>query len=1459
MFRDQDFHPINGDDTRPGGRDPSGRVVLAGGDAEEAGHLRRLLLDAARAIEAGNFDVAIRCADRAWRLAPSSVPVVLLYAQLLINRREFSGALSRLEDAFRLEPHPDTAVLIVDVHAQQGCWDEAVNWTTAALRRFAVVADGPLARCASRIAAAPESRSRGWIGLAPDLDLIGEARSDNADARCAVTSGDGALIDAFDVVRTGGRPHVFKSSLRPADDGAPTTLHATLGGARLLGSGLAWPPCFALDGRASAENGAIIGWVTCGWHPGHPLALIAEDERGSRVHIDTQPDEESPLRRRFSVDFAGSGLRGTRVSIAAVLPDGSNEDFPDSPLLFDAAVSRFTVRAHEQRVPSSRRMASFRKVVKASRVLKAPPVLARRNVTIVVPVFRGCDETLACLDALRAHASPDVEIIVVDDATPEPALRNALDRLVAAGSITLLRNETNCGFPATANRGLALRPYNDAVLVNADARVFAGWLERMREAAYSAPDVGTVTPLSNRGSVASFPSPDEMDVEIDQASALDQLVARVHSGQTVALPVGVGFCLYLRRDCLDEVGTFDVETFAKGYGEENDFCLRASSFGWRHLLAADVFVHHYGARSFGRRRDALMERNRRLLNLRHPGYDALIDAFVERDPVAPIRRSLNEARLVDLRERFVLLISLALPGGVERYVRERCVRLRRAGLQPLVLRPLDVERKRYELAGDDGLPIRLVYDMPDGRAHLRALLARVALRHVELHHFLGVDARMIQTVLDLGRPYDVYIHDHSWICPRLSLLGGNGRYCGEPLIAACERCIAANGSSLPEAISVAALRHRSARWLSAARRVIVPSDDTAQRLAKYFPTIRPLSRPWERGIVPARATPPRDGVIRIALIGAIGAQKGYQVLLECAADAAARALSLEFVVIGFSEDDERLFATGKVFVTGRYDETEVVDLLRRERPDAVFFPSLTPETWCFTLSHALRSGLPIVAFALGAIAERLRSSAFATLLAPESTAAEINQSLMTIAQVARAPAQSAKTGHTDFTQALRNHKKNGQAETAMMPNEVHDTANLPRGAFNTSAELLTLRQGLYLFSVRSANPARAALAEEKLTLPAVHVGLAPGVSSAGVEFIPWPRVNSCWLCEPGDMIVAKVAEGAVTVLMKSIRAAGEQPLAIDIERLDRSGANSGISHAPAPVAPPSVVPARAGYPLAPLLSAANGGLADGRQAALAPSQQPLAKVPPQPPAPGQGSGIPLEVRVHVRHTGDLSTTDGGWAGRPGDGLWIENFSIRPLDAVLMQMIEYKGLTINGAETAWVDGGLACGTRGMSVPLIAFAIRTKPNLGQAGYDCEYTGRFRSGAVVGPVLNGAPCRSPQSGDPLEGLKVRIVERNPTVAPLTTRQPILGPRFGRLRESAAAADPRDAGGTPIAPATAPAPVVAPTAEGTSAIFDSGPGARSARPAVSDASDAAPIVEVASAASRSALMKRILPFLAQ
>ncbi|MEJ1938122.1 glycosyltransferase, partial [Nostoc sp. NIES-2111] len=238
----------------------------------------------------------------------------------------------------------------------------------------------------------------------------------------------------------------------------------------------------------------------------------------------------------------------------------------------------------------------------------AGPALADRvGVTIVGPVYADAPATRDCLESLAADTVSQTRsrIVVVDDASPDAMIRALLDRLAAQGRITLLRNPHNVGFIRAVNRALRLVRMEDVVLLNADTSVPPGWLDRLRAAACTAPDIGTVTPLSNNGELVSLPVPFRSNPMPEPArlAEIDAAAARIGGG-LVDMPNGVGFCLYVRNDALRAVGSLDATRYERGYLEEVDFCLRVAAAGYRNVCATTVFVGHRRAASLAGRQRA---------------------------------------------------------------------------------------------------------------------------------------------------------------------------------------------------------------------------------------------------------------------------------------------------------------------------------------------------------------------------------------------------------------------------------------------------------------------------------------------------------------------------------------------------------------------------------------------------------------------------------------------------------------------------------------------------------------------------------------------------------------------------------------------------------------------------------------------------------------------------------------
>ncbi|HXP04532.1 MAG TPA: glycosyltransferase, partial [Stellaceae bacterium] len=640
---------------------------------------------------------------------------------------------------------------------------------------------------------------------------------------------------------------------------------------------------------------------------------------------------------------------------------------------------------------------------------QAPAARVSDMVDVVIPAYTGYDETIACIQSvIRSANSTRCEIVLVDDCSPDPKLRAALRNFERAGSITLITNPTNLGFPGAANAGMALHPDRDVILLNADTLVPRGWIDRLRGAAYRSGNTGSVTPLSNRATICSYPEINkDNDLPADIGwEALDQLSAAVNNAIAVELPTAVGFCTYLKRAMLREVGLFNAERWKRGYGEENELCILAASHGWKHLLAANVFVVHHGAVSFGTNaRRALLEANLDTLNRLYPDYFPRVMEFLREDPVAAARRAIDWARLRRLSTRFMLFVSHRYGGGGEVHADEMARRLAREDCHVLILEANNDNRGMVTIR-NLAIGTRSVYALPREAEALLADLRAGGIWHIHFHQIMGGE-RWAKLPDELGCPYDVTVHDYSYFCPRIDLIDERRQYCGEPAVEVCERCIALNQPH-PQLHDAFCDRGGLSEWLrfhgallGGARRVFAPSHDVAARMQRHMPGVKYTVHYHPE---PARSVTirrPGSGVAaRVAVIGAIGPNKGYDLLLGCARDALKQGLPIEFNLFGYSEDETPLRQLANVRLLGEYARADLPRLLAENPCDVALFLSIWPETYCYALSDAYALGLYPIALGFGALEERIAASGVGALLPLASTPAEINAAIL--AELARA-------------------------------------------------------------------------------------------------------------------------------------------------------------------------------------------------------------------------------------------------------------------------------------------------------------------------------------------------------------------------------------------------------------------------------------------------------------------------
>ncbi len=605
--------------------------------------------------------------------------------------------------------------------------------------------------------------------------------------------------------------------------------------------------------------------------------------------------------------------------------------------------------------------------------LAPPPPPRGRTVDVVIPVYKGVEETRACLESLLGAANREpFELIVINDRSPEPALTEWLREASATAAFTLLENETNLGFVATVNRGMALHPDRDVILLNSDTAVAEGWLDRLVRAAYSHPRIGTVTPLSNNATICSYPRFCEENPLPPNTGfqELDRLAAEVNSGRVIDIPTAVGFCMYIRRECLHAAGLFDVETFGKGYGEENDFSLRAAANGWRNILATDIFVYHLGSVSFAQSAVQAREQGVRAIGNRYPGYLAQVARHVSRDPALPYRFALTAARFRNSSLPAILLVTHDLGGGIRQHI-EELVQSLRGKANFLELRPTEGDLVLLTSPSPaEGISFSL--DLKRQYESLLSLLRSAGISRMHVHHVLRHSVSLEKLRHDLDIPLDFTVHDYLAICPRFVLAKPDGKYCGEPDESGCNECIR---TSLPHLnLDIGSWRAKYSWLLHSAERVITPSADTAARISRHYPAAHIQAAVHPDQLPPQPVQAPRlepDGMLRIAALGVMSWHKGLQNLERCAQIAAERALPLEFTLVGYCEPQVRLHGPFTFTETGEYTRPELPGVLAAAKPGLIWFPQRWPETFSYTLSVCLELGLPVAAPRLGALPERV--------------------------------------------------------------------------------------------------------------------------------------------------------------------------------------------------------------------------------------------------------------------------------------------------------------------------------------------------------------------------------------------------------------------------------------------------------------------------------------------------------
>jgi glycosyltransferase involved in cell wall biosynthesis/GT2 family glycosyltransferase len=648
---------------------------------------------------------------------------------------------------------------------------------------------------------------------------------------------------------------------------------------------------------------------------------------------------------------------------------------------------------------------------------RVPPDRPPGAVDIIVPVAGAPEELARCVASLLEWTNLERHRLVIVLDGPQPpetyALVARLER-ERPEALLVLRNAERLGFVAGVNRGMSASD-RDVILLNSDTQVTERWVRKLQQAAYSAPEIATVTPFSNSATICSLPrflETNALPAGHDVTSFARLVESRSRQGYP-RLPTGVGVCLYIKRKVLDQIGLLDHKSFGEGYGEESELCMRALKAGYAHVLDDATFIFHEGQRSFGASRGRRVQAAHRAMRRLHPEYLATVAAFIREDPIRPLRQRV----LADLRpprrpqppgrpERVLHLVHGWPPwnsAGTEMYaawLARRQAQHREVTAYSRIADPARDKGDAVELL-DEGVRVRLMVNNFTQRdplsrnalydRRLTADFARVLdefnPRLLHVHHLAGHAASLVDAAARRGIPIVFQIQDWWLACARVNLLDVHRQLCSGPAPGKCASCLPLTG--LPPAPLLNRLLY--AARLRLMRRVLRKADvfvmgsrfihESLLGLGFLRPEdpVRVIPYGVETGveIEPAGqrfARPPRTPgtPLHFGVIGSIQPHKGIHVAAAAFAgiDPARARLTVwgnPGVDPAYTREVEALRGSGAVEIRPPFPEERKAEVFAEL--DALIMPSIGLESFGLVAREALHHGVPVLAGDRGALSE----------------------------------------------------------------------------------------------------------------------------------------------------------------------------------------------------------------------------------------------------------------------------------------------------------------------------------------------------------------------------------------------------------------------------------------------------------------------------------------------------------
>jgi GT2 family glycosyltransferase/glycosyltransferase involved in cell wall biosynthesis len=614
------------------------------------------------------------------------------------------------------------------------------------------------------------------------------------------------------------------------------------------------------------------------------------------------------------------------------------------------------------------------------------------QISVIIPIYNAFEAVENCLSSVLAFSQIANQIILINDASTDKRIKPYLNKLQKTDArIKVLHNKTNLGYTKTINIAISRASDNDIVLLNSDTIVTPNWLQQLQITAYEAPNIGTVTAISNNAGAFSVPELESNSIpETLSLSELGRLIRQQSLHIKPITPTANGFCTFIKRDLLNKIGLFDEQNFPRGYGEENDLSMRASAHGFVHKVADSCFVWHERSASFGEEKLSLTQNAKQQLDKLYPEYSKLASDFCISPAMQKVRNNVRNiyANINDFhpKPRILYVIHGNATGGTPQTNRD----LMNAMQDGCEIYLLECDRNYLSLSKWQNSELKLEESwqlqqpinflnlhQADYAAIIWHILQHYAIELIHIRHLYKHSFDLPRLAKALHIPVILSLHDFYFVCPTINLIDENSKFCA----GICTKVTDADcplpyhlEEKLPPLKHQYVYRFRSEvqNILPYINALVTTSEYAKQLMLQTYPNLCQADfRVIEHGRDFAKqhhlSKPPTTGEpLKIIVPAQLTKHKGADFIEQLLELDAGRG-ELEFHFLG---NLPKQYQHLGVF-HGSYERETLPQHIAAINGHAIGIFSIWAETYCHVLSESWACGMPVIASNLGALHERI--------------------------------------------------------------------------------------------------------------------------------------------------------------------------------------------------------------------------------------------------------------------------------------------------------------------------------------------------------------------------------------------------------------------------------------------------------------------------------------------------------